>query len=101
MDNKYFRRSDGKDLEILYEHYCPVCGQPIPNCYDYCYNCKDEPDKEDPLLRVRSFGKYKKLEEYPDDILSAEILKFKTDPSFCDLLSECLFYAVAQTPVEN
>lgn len=93
-----FVRSDGVALEILYPPYCKVCGNPIPGSFaethPYCGICKDSPDKYDPLVRVRAFGKYLFEEEYPDDRLSKDIRRMKTDPAIISLLQECLYYSM-------
>ena len=93
-----FVRSDGVKLEILYPPYCEVCGSPIPDSFaethPYCGVCKDSPDKYDPLVRVRAFGKYLFGDEYPDDRLSDEIRRMKTDPTIVPLLQECLYYSM-------
>lgn len=95
---KTFSRSDGAELEILYPPYCQVCGNPIPDCFadffPYCGACKNRPDRDDPLFRVRAFGKYLYREEFPDDILSNEIRRLKTDRSLVPRLQECLFHAI-------
>jgi len=93
-----FVRSDRVVLEILYPPYCEVCGIPIPDSFaenhPYCRICKDSPDKYDPPFRVRAFGKYLFEDEYPGDILSDEIRKMKTDPTFVSHLQECLYHSM-------
>jgi len=95
---RFFPRSDGVVLEILYPPYCEVCGNPIPGSFaethPYCGVCKDSPDKHDPLVRVRAFGKYLFESEYPDDRLSDEIRRLKTDSTIIPLLRECLYYSM-------
>jgi predicted amidophosphoribosyltransferase len=96
--DKIFTRSDGSKLEILYPPYCEICGNPIPNSFasthPYCGACKDAPDKRDPLVKNRAFGKYYFDDEKPDDILSNEIRKLKTDKTVLPLVLECLFHAI-------
>ena len=93
-----FERSDGVKLEILYPPYCEVCGNPIPDSFaethPYCRICKDSPDKYNPLVRIRAFGKYLFESEYPDDRLSDEIRRMKTDQTIIPLLQECLYYSM-------
>ncbi|KDE55561.1 MAG: hypothetical protein PWR21_2185 [Methanoculleus sp.] len=93
-----FFRSDGMELEILYPPYCQVCGNPIPDCFadtfPYCAACRNRPDRDDPPVRVRAFGKYLFEEEFPDDVLSSEIRRLKTDETLVPQLLECLFYAI-------
>ena len=93
-----FVRSDGVKLEILYPPYCEVCGNPIPDSFaethPYCGVCKDSPDKHNPLVRVRAFGKYLFEDEYPDDRLSKDIRRMKTDSTIIPFLQECLYYSM-------
>ncbi|MDN5339958.1 MAG: hypothetical protein PWQ30_1067 [Euryarchaeota archaeon] len=93
-----FLRSDGVELEILYPPYCQICGNPIPDCFadtfPYCAACRNRPDRDDPPVRVRAFGKYHSKEEFPDDVLSSEIRRLKTDGTLIPQLLECLFYAI-------
>lgn len=95
---KIFKRSDGKELEILYPPYCEVCGNPIPDTFarshPYCAACNRTPDKSDPPVRVRAFGKYLFPYEFPDDILSNEIRRLKTDPAVLPHLLECMYHAM-------
>lgn len=103
---KFFTRSDGTKLEILYPPYCEICGNTIPDSFasthPYCGACKDYPDKYDPIIKVRAFGKYYYEEENPHDILSKEIRKLKTDASVVPLLLECLYFSIdAQYPELN
>jgi predicted amidophosphoribosyltransferase len=95
---KIFARSDGARLEILYPPYCDICGNPIPDSFatthPYCGACKDDPDKKDPIIRNRAFGKYYYGDEKPDDLLSNEIRRLKTDNRILPLLLECLYHAI-------
>ena len=94
----FFSRSDGAKLEILYEPYCEVCGNPIPDSFaetnPYCGVCNRRPDKHNTPVRVRAFGKYLYEDEYPDDILSNEIRKLKFDEKFVPPLLECLCHSI-------
>ncbi|MDK2974649.1 MAG: hypothetical protein PWP08_1020 [Methanofollis sp.] len=95
---KIFKRSDGKELEILYPPYCEVCGNPIPDSFarshPYCGACNRTSDKYDPPVRVRAFGKYLYQTEFPDDILSNEIRSLKTEPAVLPRLQECMYHAM-------
>ncbi len=95
---RVFVRSDGAKLEILFPPYCEVCGSPIPDSFaethPYCGICKDYPDKSNPLVRTRAFGKYLFESEYPEDRLSTEIRRLKRDPTVIPLLQECLYYSM-------
>ena len=95
---KVYLRSDGVELEILYPPYCRVCGNPIPDCFaetfPYCAACRDRPDRDDPPVRIRAFGKYLFEDEFPGDVLSNEIRRLKTDETLVSRLLECLFYAI-------
>lgn len=95
---KIFTRSDGAKLEILYPPFCDVCGNPIPDSFatthPYCGACKNYPDKKDPVIRNRAFGKYYYEDEKPDDRLSNEIRRLKTDKRILPPLLECLFHAI-------
>lgn len=95
---KIFRRSDGKELEILYPPYCEVCGNPIPDSFahynPYCGACNHNSDKCNPPVRVRAFGKYLYPGEFPGDILSNEIRSLKTDPAVLPQLLECMYHAM-------
>lgn len=98
-NDRFFSRSDGSKLEILFPPSCDICGNPIPNSFErfpYCGACKDYPDKNDPLIRVRAFGKYYYQDHKPDDILSNEIRSLKTDISFIPQLLECLYYSLEE-----
>lgn len=92
----FFNRSDGKEIEILYEPYCEVCGEPIPVSYTFnplCAICRRREYSEgENNFKIRAFGKYKNWSS--NDRLSSEILQFKTDQSLCNLLSECLCFAL-------
>jgi len=96
--SKVYARSDGVELEILYPPYCKVCGSPIPDSFaeynPYCSICNSSPDKYNPLVRIRAFGKYLFESEYPDDRLSDEIRRMKTDQTVIPLLQECLYYSM-------
>lgn len=103
---KFFTRSDGMKLEILYPPYCEICGNTIPDSFalthPYCGACKDYPDKYDPIVKVRAFGKYYYEDESPHDTLSKEIRKLKTDVSLIPRLLECLHYSIdSQYPELN
>jgi predicted amidophosphoribosyltransferase len=93
-----FLRSDGTELEILRPPYCEICGNPIPNSFaeshPYCGACQYCSDKHNPVVQVRAFGKYYYEDENPDDILSDEIRRFKSDGSIAPLLVECLCHAM-------
>jgi len=95
---KVFKRSDGKKLEMLYPPYCEVCGNPIPDSFahsnPYCGACNHDPDRSDPPVRVRAFGKYLYLDEFPGDTLSNEIRRLKTDPAVLPPLLECIYHAM-------
>jgi len=91
---KTFIRSDKQEMEILYPPYCDICGNPIPARFTYCGACKDDPERKDPVVRIRAFGKYYYKEHKPNDILSREILKLKTDKTVLPLLLECLCYSI-------
>jgi predicted amidophosphoribosyltransferase len=95
---KIFTRSDKRELELLYPPICEVCGNPIPDrfakSHPYCGACKDDPDKKDPPVRIRAFGKYYYEDEKTDDILSNEIRRLKTDRRVLPPLLECLYYSI-------
>ncbi|EHQ36092.1 hypothetical protein [Methanoplanus limicola] len=92
----YFKRpSDGKVFETLYEPCCQNCGTPLAKENKYCDKCTyNIKNKENPPLMNFAFGKYLKYGEYNNDPLSNEIRKFKSDPSLCKPLSECLIHAM-------
>ncbi len=96
--SRIFRRSDGMELEILYPPYCEVCGEPIPDSFaehsPFCRICKDLPDRSQPLIRTRAFGKYLFDSEFPSDRLSDEIRRSKSDHHLLPGLLECLCYAI-------
>jgi len=95
---RVFSRSDGTELEILRPPYCEICGNPIPNSFaethPYCAACRNCSDKQDPIIQVRAFGKYYSVEENPEDILSNEIRRFKSDKRVAPLLLECMCHAL-------
>lgn len=91
---KIFKRSDGKELEILYPPYCEICGSPIPEGFKYCTLCKDLSGRADSPVYVRAFGKYLFQDEFPNDVLSKEIRRLKTDPAVLPHLLECMYHAM-------
>ncbi|MDN7024109.1 ComF family protein [Methanoculleus sp. FWC-SCC1] len=95
---RIFIRSDDTGLEILYPPYCEICGNPIPDSFadtfPYCAACRNRPDRDDPPVRIRAFGKYLYENEFPGDTLSNEIRGLKTDQRFVPRLCECLYYAI-------
>jgi predicted amidophosphoribosyltransferase len=93
----FFIRSDGLKIYYIPEPYCELCNLPIPQKYaDWgrCAPCNKKFGHGEPDIRVRAVSRYLHPSEYPDDLFSQEIIRFKTDPDLAHLLGECMVTAI-------
>lgn len=95
----FFIRSDHLKINFIPEPYCELCDLPIPKKYESwgrCAPCNRKYGHTQPDIRVRAVSQYLHPSEYPDDLFSKDIRKFKTDPTLAPLLGECMVTALRE-----